>query len=179
MKKRVSKFDCAIDSCTDTMFVSMFTMPKELNVGTVASIQAGRESSYFLDEIGNIQSCGRNDQGQLGDGTFEDSHTPVKVAIPQNIGIRNFASGPSAASVFFAADADVVFAAGQNYQFQLGIGSIGSQNVPVLVEFEESLHEIVKISSSGTHTVAISCPINTEMPTLSPTEYPTVSNSML
>jgi hypothetical protein len=61
----------------------------------------------------------------------------------------------------------------------LGIGSIGSQNVPVLVEFEESLHEIVKISSSGTHTVAISCPINTEMPTLSPTEYPTVSNSML
>jgi hypothetical protein len=161
------------------VFSSIFTIPKELYIGTVTSIQAGRESSYFLNENGRVQSCGRNDQGQLGDGTFEDSNTPVKVDLPEDIRIRSLASGTSSASVFFAADEDVVYAAGQNYQFQLGLGSIGSQNFPVLVEFEESSQEIVKISSSGTHTVAISCLVMTDTPTSSPTESPTVSHLML
>jgi hypothetical protein len=71
----------------------------------------------------------------------------------------------------------VLYGSGQNSQFQLGVSSSGSLNVPVpvMIEFEEGPHEIVKISSSGTHTIAISCLVITDMPTLSPTEYPTVS----
>lgn len=148
--------------------------PKVLNVGTVTSVHAGRESSYFLYENGSVQSCGRNDQGQLGDGTFKDSDKPVKVDLPANKTIRYVASGSSSASVFLSSGFNLVHGAGQNYQFQLGVGSIGSQNVPVLVEFDDSLQDIVKISSSGTHTIAISCPRETGMPTTSPTEFPTV-----
>ena len=148
---------------------------------TVASIQAGRESSYFRYEDGSVKSCGRNEQGQLGDGTYEDSATPVKVDIPEDVKMLGLASGSSSASVFFAAYQDTLFGAGANSQFQLGVSSSGSLNipVPVMIEFEEGPHEIVKISSSGTHTIAISCLVITDMPTLSPTELPTVSCSVL
>ena len=148
---------------------------KELDIGIVRTIQAGRESTYFLYENGSVKSCGRNDQGQLGDGTFKDSNKPVKLDLPANMTINNVVSGPSSASVFFSSGVDLVYGAGQNYQFQLGLGNIGSQNVPAIVDFDTDLYEIVKISSSGTHTVAISCPIETTMPTMAPTEFPTVS----
>jgi alpha-tubulin suppressor-like RCC1 family protein len=148
---------------------------KELDIGIVRTIQAGRESTYFLYENGSVKSCGRNDQGQLGDGTFKDSNKPVKLDLPANMTINNVVSGPSSASVFFSSGVDLVYGAGQNYQFQLGLGNIGSQNVPAIVDFDADLYEIVKISSSGTHTVAISCPIETTMPTMAPTEFPTVS----
>ncbi|KAL7527838.1 hypothetical protein ACHAXR_002156, partial [Thalassiosira sp. AJA248-18] len=151
--------------------------PMELAVKGVTAVEAGRESSYFLYENGSVDSCGRNDEGQLGDGTFVDSDTPVKVDIPQNSRIREIGSGPSSQSVFFIAEEDLVYAAGQNYRYQLGIGDIGSEVFPVLVEFEDSpgRHEITKISSSGTHTVAISCLIITETPTSYPTLMPTVN----
>lgn len=140
-------------------------------------IMAGRESSYYLYENGSVESCGRNDEGQLADGTFVDSDKPVKVDIPKPYKIHSLWSGASSQSVFFVADEDVVFGAGQNYRFQLGIGKIGSEKFPVLVEFDDApwRQEITKISSSGTHTVAISCPIITETPTAYPTISPTVS----
>ncbi len=109
-----------------------------------------------------------------------DSDTPVKVDIPEDIEILGLASGSSSGSVFFAGHEDMVYGAGQNSQFQIGVGNSGSLNVPVpvVIEFDEGPHDIVKISSSGTHTIAISCLVVTDMPTLSPTEYPTVSYSM-
>jgi len=100
----------------------------------------------------------------------------VKVDIPKDIKVHTLGSGASSQSVFFVAEDDIVYAAGQNYRFQLGLGKIGSEKFPVLVEFDEgpSLHEIVKISSSGTHTVAISCELYTDMPTVSPTIEPSM-----
>ncbi|KAL7552106.1 hypothetical protein ACHAWF_015321 [Thalassiosira exigua] len=150
--------------------------PMKLAVGNVASIMAGRESSYFLYGNGSAESCGRNDEGQLADGTFVDSDSPVKVDVPQNVEIRMIGSGPSSQSVFFVGPEDEVYAAGQNYRYQLGIGDIGSEVFPVLVQFEggpTNLHEIQKVSSSGTNTVAISCFFSTETPTASPTFSPT------
>lgn len=143
---------------------------------------AGRESSYFLHRNGSAESCGRNDEGQLGDGTFVDSDSAARVDIPNNNvnRVRLLGSGPSSQSAFFVAGEDVVFAAGQNYRFQLGIGEINnpvSEVFPLPVEFKDAphLHEIVKVSSSGTHTVAISCRIFTDEPTNSPTKNPTES----
>jgi len=55
-------------------------MPMELIVSGVSSIMAGRESSYYLFPNGSVKSCGRNDEGQLADGTFVDSDEPGKSA---------------------------------------------------------------------------------------------------
>lgn len=155
--------------------------PMELAVKGVEQIMAGRESSYFLYPNGSVDSCGRNDEGQLGDGTFIDSDKPVKVDIPNSTPIRLIGSGPSSQSVFFVADEDIVYAAGQNYRHQLGLGDIGSEKFPVIVEFDDSAgrDEITKISSSGTHTMAISCLIITDTPTSYPTVNPTETPTAL
>ena len=166
------------------LYYTVLYLPQELAVdGNVMKIFAGRQSSYYLYDNGRVDACGRNDVGQLGDGTFEDSDNPVSVNIPKNIPIRDLGSGPSSQSVFFIAGEDTVYAAGQNYRYQLGVDT-GSpefpmRESPVLVEFEGTpwgRNDIIKISSSGTHTVAVSCPIITASPTGYPTVTPTVSS---
>ena len=127
----------------------------------VQSIKAGRESSYFLFENGSVGACGRNDEGQLGDGTFIDQEY-TEVDIPKGEKIYKLGSGPSAQSVFFIGEDDQVYAAGVNDRYQLGINEIGSQKFPVKMDFGEvSKMDIDKVSASGTHTIAIACLIFT------------------
>jgi alpha-tubulin suppressor-like RCC1 family protein len=127
-------------------------------VEDVQAIMAGRESSYFLLENGMIKACGRNDEGQLGDGSFVDNAF-VTVDIPDGQVMTSIASGPSSQSAFFFGQFSV-FGAGANDQFQLGIGVKGSRKFPVEIDFDIllSVAGIEKISSSGTHTVALNCP---------------------
>jgi hypothetical protein len=146
----------------------------ELKIDT-SMIMAGRESSYFLLDDGSVKACGRNDEGQLGDGTFVNNEfTDVLL----NDTVSNLGSGPSSQSVFFFGE-DAVYGAGANDRFQLGLGEIGSQTFPVLVDFKDlaTVEGIIKISSSGTHTVALNIPV--DMPvdeTYIPTFSPTVGN---
>ncbi|KAL7519364.1 hypothetical protein ACHAWX_004128, partial [Stephanocyclus meneghinianus] len=136
-------------------------------------IMAGRESSYFLLGNGMIKACGRNDEGQLGDGSFVDNAF-VTVDIPDGNVMIDIASGPSSQSAFFFGQSSV-FGAGSNDRFQLGIGERGSRKFPVEIDFDVllSVEGIEKISSSGTHTVALNCPIVTKHPTRKPTDRPT------
>jgi len=148
-------------------------------------IMAGRESSYFLLDDGSVKSCGRNDEGQLGDGTFINNEF-ADVNIPKNEKVSNLGSGPSSQSVFFWGENEV-FGAGANDRFQLGLGEIGSRTYPVRVEFDElyTVEGIIKISSSGTQTVALNVPVeldvpieaDTTIPTFSPTFTPTSGGS--
>jgi alpha-tubulin suppressor-like RCC1 family protein len=139
----------------------------------VKKIMAGRESSYFLREDGSVRSCGRNDEGQLGDGTFIDKEFAV-VNIPNDDIVDILGSGASSQSVFFVAS-DKVYAAGANYRYQLGIGEIGSRTFPVEVDFDDLANTsgIDKISSSGSHTVSRNCPVRvSEQPTKQPSRKP-------
>jgi alpha-tubulin suppressor-like RCC1 family protein len=123
----------------------------------VQSIMTGRESSYFLLKNGVVKACGRNDEGQLGDGTFVDNEYAT-VDIPDGNVITSIGSGSSAQSVFLFGQTSV-FGAGANDRFQLGIGEVGSRKFPVKIEFEDlaSVAGMEKISSSGTQTVALDC----------------------
>ncbi len=169
----LEKFCRNVHLCRSNRIIST----QELSVANVTAIKAGQESSYFLQESGKVKACGRNDEGQLGDGTSKDSSEPVNVKLPSDIEVLRLGSGASSKSVFFIANGDVVYTAGQNYRFQLGIGESEVKPSPVLVEIgdEGDFYDITKISSSGTHTVAISCLIPAESPTAYPTAYPTVS----
>ena len=93
-------------------------------------------------------------EGQLGDGSFADKEK-TSVEIPDDVIIYGLGSGASSQSVFFIAK-DTVYAAGTNDRYQLGIGEVGSKADPVEVKFDIFTNmDIVKISSSGSHTVAI------------------------
>ena len=122
--------------------------------GTVVQVAANRESSYYLFKDGKAVSCGRNDEGQLGDGTFVNTskNKPITM-VKLNEKIRKIGTGPSAQSAFFVTD-DSIYGAGLNDRFQLGIDEIGSQEFPIKVDFDGENVEIDVISASGTHTVA-------------------------
>jgi alpha-tubulin suppressor-like RCC1 family protein len=147
-------------------------------VTDVQQIFAGSESSYFLQEDGSVKACGRNDQGQLGDGSFFQRSKPVNVKIPKGEKIRLIGSGPSAVSVFFVGeDLGLMFAAGINDRFQLGLGvnggNVAAESVPTEVDFGAyaEMFNFTKVSASGTNTAAIACML--DAPTTSPTAYPT------
>ena len=144
----------------------------------VHQIFAGSESSYFLQEDGSVTACGRNDQGQLGDGTFFQKDKPVTVKIPKKEKIHLIGSGPSAASVFFVGEGPgVMFATGINDRFQLGLGlgvnNLAAASTPAAVDFgdDAAMFNFTKVSASGTNTAAIACMM--DAPTGTPTAYPT------
>jgi len=145
-------------------------------VTDVQQIFAGSESSYFLQEDGSVIACGRNDQGQLGDGSFLQRDKPVNVKINKGTKINLIGSGPSASSVFFVGeDPGTMFAAGINDRFQLGLGvnNVAAESVPTEVDFGEDagMFNFTKVSASGTNTAAIVCML--DAPTTTPTAYPT------
>ena len=142
----------------------------------VHQIFAGSESSYFLQEDGSVTACGRNDQGQLGDGTFFQKDKPVTVKIPKKEKIHLIGSGPSAASVFFVGEGPgVMFATGINDRFQLGLGvnNVAAASTPAAVDFgdDAAMFNFTKVSASGTNAAAIACMM--DAPTGTPTAYPT------
>lgn len=115
---------------------------------------------------GTVSSCGRNDEGQLGDGTFIDSDK-TSVIIPDDEKIVAIGSGASSQSAFFIGEENV-YGTGANDRNQLGLGESGKTEVPTLIVFGDSDVDIVGISSSGTHTVACNLNVDTEAPTYSP-----------
>jgi alpha-tubulin suppressor-like RCC1 family protein len=162
--------------CTSTEGDPLFEPQLIEGVTDVKQIFAGSESSYFLQEDGLVKACGRNDQGQLGDGSFLQRDEPVSVKIPKEEPISLLGSGPSAQSIFFVGEAPgVIFAAGINDRFQLGLGmNVASKSVPTAVDFGDDTYlmlDFTKVSASGTNTAAIVC--LSDAPTIAPTAYPT------
>ena len=120
--------------------------------GTVIQIAANRESSYFLLDDGTAVSCGRNDEGQLGDGTLVNTSEDEPIVTVQLEDILKIGTGPSAQTVFFVTEGKV-YGAGLNDRYQLGIDEIGSEETPIKVKFEGEVN-IDLLSASGTHSLA-------------------------
>lgn len=127
-----------------------------LGPGKIVAVTASKESSFFLFDDGSAQSCGRNDEGQLGDGTFikSSAEAPISDVIfdDPDFRIERIGSGPSSQSVFFIGK-DSVYATGFNERYQLGIDEVASQSTPTKVLFSGPV-DIELVSSSGSHTVA-------------------------
>ena len=109
-----------------------FKRPVELSLsGVVAMAGAGRHMLYLLAS-GALEACGDNSDGQLGDGSFTGSTTPVAV---QGL--------PSAVSAISAGQTDStallsngqVWDWGYNKYGQLGDGKTQSSDTPVAVRY--------------------------------------------
>ena len=138
-----------------TLLSSFFQIDIE-DSDKIVQIQSSRESSYYLFDSGEVLACGRNNEGQLGNDSEDRLNTSeeepiVKVELEDEV--RSIHSGPSAYSVFFVGD-EMVWAAGMNDRYQLGIDGIGSKVAPVELGFEGPVN-IIHLSSSGSHTVAM------------------------
>ncbi len=64
-----------------------------------AELAAGSGFSVVLDTDGVVWAFGRNDNGQLGNGTTDDTSTPTKVDLPGGATITQLAAGGDTAAI--------------------------------------------------------------------------------
>jgi len=125
----------------------------------VAAVAAGAGHTMALKENGAVQAWGANGDGQLGDGTYEDSDTPVQVVLVAGddplTGVAAVAAGGVHTMALKDDDGDkTVWAWGRNNNGQLGDGNYGTdKNTPVQVT--GGLADIVGVAAGGSHTVAL------------------------
>ncbi|KAL3773023.1 hypothetical protein ACHAW5_000988 [Stephanodiscus triporus] len=154
--------------CVDETIGESVTTPyllADVNVAIVSSFNAIKTSSFILFNDGTIGACGRNEFGQLGDGSNIDRVRTVVEPLPNELPIKMIGVGPSAESVFFVTDDELVWGTGLNDQGQLGTGDTENRNIPTPVKFEEGV-VLEVLSAAGDHTVAIG---SSDGPSVSPT----------
>lgn len=95
----------------------------------VVAVAAGENHSCALRSTGEVRCWGRNNQGQLGDGTTTNRHTPVTVS-GLTSGVIAIAAG-SAHTCALESDGDVR-CWGDNGYGQLGNGTTVDRYVPTL-----------------------------------------------
>ena len=122
----------------------------------VVGISAGFYHSVYLKSGGTVWAAGRNDYGQLGDGTTTDRSNPVQVVDGSGnplIGMVGVAAG-SSYTVYLKGDG-TVWAAGRNHFGQLGDGTTTNRTNPVQVldESGNPLSGVVGVSAGVNHTV--------------------------
>jgi alpha-tubulin suppressor-like RCC1 family protein len=101
---------------------------------TISRVYAGDFHSIFLDTNGNVYSCGRGNDGQLGHGNTSNKNTPtlIQYFIDESITISKFSAGYYH-SIFLATDGNV-YSCGLSSYGRLGHGNTNSKYTPTLIE---------------------------------------------
>jgi alpha-tubulin suppressor-like RCC1 family protein len=115
-----------------------------------AAIVAGYDHTCALTGAGAVKCWGRNNYGQLGDGTLTDRHTRIPVT-GLSSGVAAIASGE--AHTCAVTDANAVKCWGYNGDGQLGDNSTTDRHTPVPVNGLSS--EVAAIAAGGHHTCAL------------------------
>jgi len=138
-------------SAASTIMDSSATLNGELtSLGNpdLIAVAGGKYYSLALGEDGTVLAWGGNGEGQLGDNTTTDRHTPVRV-----LGLENVAAiaGGRYHSLALRGDG-IVWAWGLNLDGQLGDGTTTEKHTPVRVL---GLENVVAIAGGGNHSLAL------------------------
>ncbi len=119
-------------------------------VRTVTQIEAGQRHSCALTESGGVQCWGRNEYGQLGDGTTSSRNQPVDV-LGLTSGIAQISAGAGHTCALTVTGG--VKCWGLNNSGQLGDGTGAPRVAPVDVVGLAS--GVAAIAAGGSHTCAL------------------------
>lgn len=112
------------------------------SLNKVKGIAAGCNHVAALREDGSVWTWGRNNEGQLGDGSTSDRNTPQRVA-----GLQDIVSVAAGCTHMLALTADgTVKAWGRGANGQLGNDSTTASPVPVNVQHLKNVVGIVAVS---------------------------------
>ncbi|MCI5604818.1 MAG: hypothetical protein MR413_04125, partial [Clostridia bacterium] len=124
-------------------------------------VSGGNAHAVALRDNGDVYVWGRNNEGQLGDGTTVSKTYPIKVNFPGGEAIKYVHAGMN---VTYAVTEDgKVYAWGQNTNGLIGNGTTdnSAHSTPELVQELTStgtlqpLSDIARIESGNTHTLAL------------------------
>lgn len=127
----------------------------------VSAVTCGSAFNLALKDDGSLWAWGRNNWGQLGDGTLVDRSSPVRVAgLPPMSAVSASPAGTNATGHVLALDrVGNVWVWGTNYYGQLGNGTLSFSNgnvfyssVPLQVN---SLAGITAVSAGVYHSLAL------------------------
>jgi alpha-tubulin suppressor-like RCC1 family protein len=117
----------------------------------VSALGAGADHTCVLTSGGGVKCWGRNDYGQLGDGTTADRHTPIDVS--------GLASGVSALSAGAAHTCAVTVEGGAKCWGDQGYGRLGDGRTGYLaatpVDVSGLAIGVVAVAAGGVHTCAL------------------------
>jgi alpha-tubulin suppressor-like RCC1 family protein len=131
--------------------------PVMLPTGVTAwrSVAADFNSSYALGNNGSIYAWGRNSEGQLGNGSTAHTNIPVRVATPVELTSWNKIVAGGGQGFALATDG-TLYAWGENFWGECGLGVRGPQLLPRTVPFPEGSPGWADISGGRGHTLALS-----------------------
>ena len=126
--------------------------PQELieSIEKPRSVSAGDNFTLLADQDGTVWSWGKNEYGQLGDGTTIDRPYPIMVEGLENI--IQVAAGPLY-SLALTEDGRV-YSWGYNMWGQLGDGELDDRNLPALVALDSGVC-IKQIAAGGDFALAL------------------------
>ncbi|WP_456047875.1 RCC1 domain-containing protein [Actinomadura harenae] len=119
---------------------------------TLTQESGGDSHTLGLTSDGRVLAWGRNDVGQLGDGTSTLRTTPVFVRLPAGVTVTQVAAGGDH-SLALTSDGRVL-AWGRNSSGQLGDGSGASRTTPVFVDLPPGL-SVTRVSGGSYHSLAM------------------------
>jgi len=139
-------------------FISSFTF-SDIDLSK-PHLDGGKTHTIALKEDGTVWTWGDNETGELGNGTFYSSDTPVQVVGPNGEGFLTdiIAIAGGGAHTIALKEDGTVWAWGNNYSGALGNGNNENSNTPVQVvgpNGEGFLTNIIAITAGYTYTVAL------------------------
>jgi alpha-tubulin suppressor-like RCC1 family protein len=135
-----------------------------LNGSNIVAISAGAYHSLFLDNLGNVYSCGDNIGGQLG-RVVDNNTIPVQITanISDSYIVAISAGGGNGGHSLFLDDLGNVYSCGNNTGGRLGrIVTDYDNTIPVQITANISDSYIVAISAGSYHSLFISADVVTE-----------------
>ena len=120
-------------------------------VTNVVSVASGGNHSLYLKSDGSLWAMGRNNYGQLGDGTGTQRLSPVEI---ESSGVSSVAAG-SHHSLYLKSDGSL-WAMGWNGSGQLGDGTTISRSSPVQVldaPGGDPVTNVVSVDANSSHSL--------------------------
>lgn len=127
---------------TNAKIISTFTVGDEND--RIESVYMNYNSTYYIKKDGSLWSCGRNDYGQLGDGTKTDRSIPIKI-------MDDVKEIVFAEQNYFVIKKDgSLWGWGKNFKGSIGNGSTNNVLSPVKI-----LNDVIKVAGQYDLTMAL------------------------
>lgn len=127
-----------------------YTSPQKIqNLTDIVAINRGYDHMLLLKDDGSVLAFGNNKNGQLGNGSSNNSDTPVSVK-----GLSNIVQISAAVSSYALDQEGRLWAWGSNKYGQLGQGTSDNEihSIPVEVIFDEA---VISVASGKGHALAL------------------------